>query len=239
LTGYNRSLFDDEAPKSGILTPHGDRSKPDDEAIANGSRVESLYKTVAHQSTMLGYAPHCVVETLSGRCWRRFANTATFRQYEYSKLDDFVKAEPPGGLGRPGGAGELRALIYPYAFDPKVQVEPKVRSEAIEAIRLIDEATEPEATHGTNQHKRGVDNIKSSTPVQGGDSETYLLRRLKRDRPELAERVVNRQLSAHAAAVEAGFRQRLVQVAPTVEGFARAVKKHLTAAEQSDLKDQL
>lgn len=60
------------------------------------------------------------------------------------------------------------------------------------------------AEHGANQHYDGVRNAKSS---KSSDTATYLLRRLKRDDPALAERVVRGEVSAHAAAVEAGIRK--------------------------------
>ena len=41
---------------------------------------------------------------------------------------------------------------------------------------------------------------------------TYALRRLKRDHPELAERVVRGEMSWNAAAVEAGFCKRVIHV---------------------------
>ncbi len=43
---------------------------------------------------------------------------------------------------------------------------------------------------------------------QYGTSREYTLRRLRRDRPELAEMVIGGKLSANAAAIEAGFRKR-------------------------------
>ena len=76
-----------------------------------------------------------------------------------------------------------------------------------EARRLLAEDLEPVAQHGANQHSAGVDNVKSSAEAKGGNATTYTLRRLKRDRPDLAERVVSGDLSAHAAAIEAGFRR--------------------------------
>jgi hypothetical protein len=57
--------------------------------------------------------------------------------------------------------------------------------------------------------------------------QTYLLKRLKRDEPALAEKVVSGELSAHAAAVAAGIKKRLVQIEPTPDGFAKAIEKHL------------
>lgn len=63
------------------------------------------------------------------------------------------------------------------------------------------------AKHGTNQHagQRGVDVIKSSS--EGGTSTAYLAGRLKRDNPALAEAVVRGEISAHAAAIQAGIRK--------------------------------
>ena len=58
------------------------------------------------------------------------------------------------------------------------------------------------------RHGEGHNNVKSSSESKGGNSARYTLARLKRDRPDLAERVVAGTLSAHAAAIEAGFRKR-------------------------------
>lgn len=58
--------------------------------------------------------------------------------------------------------------------------------------------------------EKNVDSINISQ--KGGSDPSYLLARLKRDRPDLAAKVVAGELSAHAAAVEAGFRKRYLQV---------------------------
>ena len=47
-----------------------------------------------------------------------------------------------------------------------------------------------------------VDNINLKG---GGTSRAYALARLDRDRPDLAQRVLSGELSANAAAIEAGF----------------------------------
>jgi hypothetical protein len=46
----------------------------------------------------------------------------------------------------------------------------------------------------------------------GGTGASYLAARLERDRPDLAARVEHGELSAHAAAIEAGFRERTITV---------------------------
>ncbi len=54
-----------------------------------------------------------------------------------------------------------------------------------------------------NGRSRG-NNITSKS--DRGTSETYTIARLKRDRPALAQKVISGEMSANAAAIEAGFR---------------------------------
>jgi hypothetical protein len=68
---------------------------------------------------------------------------------------------------------------------------------------------------GANQHARWgeekyqVGNAKlAPSPSSGGMCATYTLARLRRDRPDLAAQVEAGELSAHAAAIEAGFRRK-------------------------------
>lgn len=64
--------------------------------------------------------------------------------------------------------------------------------------------------HGNQHTKKETcqdNNIILAKPVQG-TSTTYTVARLKRDRPDLAERVINGELSPNAAAIEAGIRKK-------------------------------
>lgn len=57
---------------------------------------------------------------------------------------------------------------------------------------------------GTNQHtKVAHDNIR--THAEHGTSRAYLLSRLKEEAPKLFERVINKEMSARRAAIEAGI----------------------------------
>lgn len=87
--------------------------------------------------------------------------------------------------------------------------------------------------NGANQYKSGFDNIKPTSPdwtnynkTQGGTSPAYALRRLKRDNPELAEKVIGGKLSANAAAIEAGFRTKTITVPLDVERAAATLRRH-------------
>ena len=82
----------------------------------------------------------------------------------------------------------------------------------------------PAADVGVNQHTRGVDNVNSSD----GNSVRYLVRRLKRDRPDIAERLVNGEFkSARAAAIVAGIIHP-----PTALSILQGGWKRATAAER-------
>ena len=85
------------------------------------------------------------------------------------------------------------------------EVGPHVNSEMVARLAKMRELIGTELTpaleiHGTN---RGGNNITSSD--RRGDDPTYVRRRLRRDRPDLAERVDRGELSAHAAGIEAGI----------------------------------
>lgn len=71
------------------------------------------------------------------------------------------------------------------------------------------------------------DQINGSNTTINLDPDAKTLRRMKRDLPDLAQQVIEGEISLNAAAIQAGYRKKKVQVEPTPEGFARAIEKHL------------
>jgi hypothetical protein len=76
---------------------------------------------------------------------------------------------------------------------------------------------------GTAGPGRGHKTDSNRTRFKGGTNERYTLARLRRDRPELAGQVERGELSANAAAIEAGFRKRQVQLASDPRKAAAAI----------------
>ena len=75
---------------------------------------------------------------------------------------------------------------------------------------------------GANQYTgSNVDNINIA---KGGTSSTYLLKRLKRDNPALADKVVSGELSANAAAIQAGIKAASIQIAANTKPESAAAK---------------
>jgi len=73
-----------------------------------------------------------------------------------------------------------------------------------------------------------------------GNSQSHTLRRLKRDHPDLAERVIAGDISAHAAAISAGFRKpSLTLQANNPEHAAERIREVLGADFADQLKEAL
>jgi len=102
---------------------------------------------------------------------------------------------------------------------------------------MLSEAKGELALHGTNQHGIGHDNIMS-TSTQGTDP-TYIVRRLLRDDPALADRVKSGELSPHAAAVQAGFRKPTISITNDPASAARSIVKKFGLDFARQLKDAL
>jgi hypothetical protein len=98
-------------------------------------------------------------------------------------------------------------------------------------MRAVDPGRESRGSTKEERENRG-DNITPKS--ERGTSATYTLKRLKRDRPDLLERVVAGELSANAAAIAAGFRHK-----PTPYETITKLLPKLSATERQSLKDIL
>ena len=67
--------------------------------------------------------------------------------------------------------------------------------------------------------------------AKGGNAKPYTLRRLARDRPDLLDRVEAGELSANAAAIEAGFRKPTMTVPQDIDDLAEVLRKRYSAED--------
>lgn len=84
--------------------------------------------------------------------------------------------------------------------------------------------------HGGDRRSIAVRNQIRNTKPRSSDTAAYVIARLNRDRPDLAEKVRVGELSANAAAIEAGFRRRMITV-PADRNVASAYNR---AASSND-----
>ncbi len=110
----------------------------------------------------------------------------------------------------PNDACRPRVQRPPRGLGSDVKTIGKLCHDRPDVESAIERVTQrkPGNPTGENQYQSGtVDNINNSSRPNG-TSKQAALRRLRKDAPEMLERVLAGEISAHAAMVEAGFRKR-------------------------------
>ena len=87
----------------------------------------------------------------------------------------------------------------------------------IDIWKEYEEQSNPMPKHGVNQHNKGGD--MSPPQTIKGNSRQYQIQRLKRDAPDIATKVINRELSAKQGMEIAGLKDRTVVVKCKAEDF--------------------
>lgn len=175
-----------------------------------GILVDALWHAVDDVSGNLANVPGLVRRVLETDAWRKRSHRG--RTFEHERFIDFVTTKPMAGCGW-----------------PPAKVEALIKDDA-ETLALWRQAVTPAV--GTNQHTMMEDTSNRST--HHGTTKAYTLDRLKREAPKLFEAVCAGELSANAAAIEAGFRKK-----PTAFEQVQKLIPKLSAAEKRKLRELL
>ncbi len=139
----------------------------------------------------------------------------------------FVTTKAPFGLGV-----DLDQLEKVLELRHPKEVIPahKARFDAMrrEVRTLLKQEIPPAAQHGTNQHTE--DGGVRATNSSHSDRAETIVRRLKRDAPELAARVIAGEVTPNAAARQMGWRRPRVVVS-SPESVAAALRRHMCPGE--------
>lgn len=152
--------------------------------------------------------------------WRKVPSGPN-RPEPFTSFRRFVEANPPFGLGY--SIKQLRALLQlQHPGEGATEIRERMEAMRAEVARLIADDVQPAAVQGEIGRGRARE---SATHSKGRDV-AAITARLKRDDPALAERVVNGEITANAAAREKGWRKpRVVLTSP--ESIAAALRRHL------------
>jgi hypothetical protein len=144
-----------------------------------GGLVKSLWHAVDGASGNLANVPALVRGVIETEAWKKREQDGEI--YEHKTFLSFIESPPLAGCGWP--PEKVQALI---------KGEPEIE----------------ELWHKATTGKQGAhrDNI-TMKERQGGTSRAYTLSRLRRERPDLFERVVAGELTPNAAAIIAGWRK--------------------------------
>lgn len=194
------------------------------EMTAEQRRVYRAREALHRDGASPAGALELLAAIVSERTWERLVDkdgrpfTGRFRE--------FVKKE----LGcDPAELPKVINLRHPRETVPQIAEEMAAMRAAVQ--RLLLEDVEPAAQHGQIGRNR-----QRTTLSKSPDSDTAerKVRRLKRDDPELAERVVNGEVSAYAAARAKGWQPPRIQVR-TPEQVARQLREHMTPESLAEL----
>jgi hypothetical protein len=164
-------------------------------------KVDALIQAVNRGDRAIDDIPDLVEDVIDSGAWKE-REKGRDTDETFDSFREFCTTAPSHGLGC-----EVERLSNLCRDRPEV-------------VKKIEEHTK--ADHGGdrgNQYTENgkVDNINHAKDENernrsSGTSKSYTLQRLERDAPELYEKVVADEMSANAAAIEAGFRTKTVSV---------------------------
>jgi len=176
-----------------------------------GDIIQSLQRELIHGGHTLKAIPETISVIAEKDLWRERIEPQTGEAVTFESFEEFVTAPPLEGLG--SSVRQLKHLCQ----DDK------------EALDWIDKATvgKPGGDRRSQEYKTNVNNINNDSPRKSpvGTSAAAAIRKLRKDRPDLHERVIAGEISPHAAMVEAGFRKKTFVVPEDLPSLARALLK--------------
>lgn len=187
-------------------------------------RVHRVEHILRRDGGSPGSALDGLASIVEDETWRKvpasFDDPAPFKSFRA-----FVETPAPIGLGY--SIRQLRALLQLQHPDEKNLASTRERMDCMrEAVeKLLNEDIPAATAHGEiGRGRQRVDPINSKN--QGGTSPDYVIARLKRDDPALAEQVVRGELSPNAAALKKGWRKPRIAIS-TPERTAESLRRHM------------
>lgn len=213
------------------------RVVPDEQVERTDSICDSW---VNHRSALnsvrngscLRYMPVFIKRIIEGELWRNIWLQPNGRVCYFDSFQEYVECHTPDGLG---------------ADIPTIK---RLCRDNPEALNAIDAATQRgrggNNPDGANQYTRDIavefDNVQVNLPggctaqatavkAPTGNSREASLRRLRKDRPDILEKVLAGELSPHAAMIEAGFRRTKSPEEQVRHWFAKCTDKEAMLQE--------
>jgi hypothetical protein len=181
--------------------------------IANDNLVQALRGALGEGQEGLKRVPALLRAVLVEDAWRDRYDQAGRQSARFDNFAAFVTDGPTRGLG--GDLGMVRRLIDDDA----------------ELVDLYTVALK----RPSGRPQKSLSNRQDSAPA--GTTKEASLRRLRKDRPDLHARVLDGELSANAAAIEAGFRHRSITIpVDRPERIAAALRRHLSPQDLDALR---
>jgi hypothetical protein len=181
--------------------------------LTGDEKVQSLQSHYADGVGDLRAFERLLIQVIDSGAWESF-RTPNGALVEPASFRHFITATRYNGLG---------------ATDDKIAALLGNNNDAVVKMR--------ELLKGGEQGKRtdlkgtSTNNVSRSRNTKQGNSRAYTLDRLKRERPELYALVGAGELTANAAAIQAGFRPRTFTVRADPASAAATLRRRFTPEE--------
>jgi len=154
--------------------------------------------------------------------YKHFIIPHTGEEVRHETLDDFLAAHIPHGLQC------TREDLRKWADYVPDRIKEEVRSEL---------AGELNQHGGDRVSEQGVNNtLKNQGMTRSTSGQNYIIARLKRDNPEMAQKVLSGELTAHQASIKAGIRKEYIQVQRNPIKIVEKLRKALTDDELQEVR---
>ena len=104
---------------------------------------------------------------------------------------------------------------------------------------LLDQAASKSSRGGDRRSDHFKSNNVTIEKSVRGNSAVYSLRRLRKTRPDLHKRVLEKEMSINRAMIEAGLRKNILAVVADVSKICSAIKEKFTPGQTAEIVEGL
>lgn len=206
--------------------------------LQNDTYVSQLRSAIGEGEAALSDVPGLLKCVLKDDRWRK-RTIRTGDVVEFQRFEDFVRSLPLEGLGAD------MSLIRRICSDDKEALDlldkalkhspgPPPKPKPVEKPREAKSAPQSEPT-GERTESVNIVNGSKGELRPFGNSSARAIRHLRESRPDLHAKVVAKELSPHAAMIEAGFRRKTITIPLEPASAARVLRRHFDEAQLREL----
>lgn len=192
-------------------------------SASRNNLIDYLRSAISDGAAGLLDAPSLLRQIIENELWRKRFVPQTKEITKFVTFDDFIAAAPPEGLG------VSKRLLY------------KICADDIALLDLLDRTFRSYQRGGdrrSDHFKRDIVPFEKQN-TQRGNTKLYALRKLREARPDLHQRVLEKELSVHQAMIEAGLRKKTVVVAADITKICAAIKANFTGSQIAEIIERL
>lgn len=189
-----------------------------DPNVIKDELITTLAKLVNSAGWDLQSLPGLVKRVITEEMWPERVVRITHETARFKSFAEFVTTPPPAGLGT------------------NVETLERLCRDDAEALTLLRQVTTRPRGGDTRSAEAAINTYNVSIDRNAhGNARAYTLDRLSRERPDLYQQVVDKELTANAAAIEAGWRKRKIQLEPEPQSVISFILRHFTAEERATI----